>query len=83
MNEIHEKLALWSALYKQCEQLRSRLDCTQPPPDAGSIETEYRALKARTEAAFKDASAAINSVDRAARSAIGNGMRRPTAQLGG
>jgi capsule polysaccharide export protein KpsE/RkpR len=80
MKEIHEKLDVWSRLYRQCEQMKARLDCGQSPSDAASIEAEYRALKARTEAAFKDASAAINSVDRAA---IGHGMRRPTVQLGG
>jgi hypothetical protein len=83
MKEIHDKLAVWARLYRQCEQMKSRLDSTQAPPDAASIEAEYRALKARTEAAFKDASAAIRSVDRAARPA-GNGMRPgPTVQLDG
>jgi hypothetical protein len=82
MKEIHEKLAVWSRLYRQCEQMKSRLDSVQAPPDAALIEAEYRALKARTEAAFKDASAAINSIDRAARP-VSQGMGHSTVQLDG
>jgi hypothetical protein len=63
--EIQDKLSIWGRLYKQCQQLESLLRSTmsrhpdKSGPDPATIEAELKALKAQTDAAFKDASEAL------------------------
>lgn len=83
MNEIHEKLAVWARLSKECEQMKSRLLSADPAGgaqlDKRAIEAEFLALQARTAAAFKDASEAIRCNERAR--LAGNSLRRGGQQL--
>jgi hypothetical protein len=64
MKDIHEKLAVWSRLSRECEQLRSRLLRDQQL-DANPLAAEFAVLQARTDAAFKDVSEAIKRAERA------------------
>ena len=63
--KIQQKLLVWGELYKQCEQLEQRLrsatsrDHDQSGPDSAAIQAELTVLRARTAAAFKDASDAL------------------------
>ena len=65
MKDIQDKLTVWGQLYKQCEQLELHLrsaksmDLDKGGPDMAAIEAELKALKARTDAAFKAASEAL------------------------
>ena len=78
MNEIHEKLAVWARLSKECDQMKSRLLSAGPADgeklDKSSIAAEFLALQARTQAAFKDASDAIRCNERAR--PAGNSLHR-------
>jgi hypothetical protein len=82
MNEIHEKLAVWARLSKECEQLRSRLAGEQAQLDSNPIAAEFVALQARTDAAFKDASEAIRRTE-SARQPMANSSRTQAFALGG
>lgn len=70
MTEIQKKLSIWARLYKQCEQMELRLrssellegDASAAEPSA--LRAEYLALKAQTDAAFKEASEALKSSER-------------------
>lgn len=70
MTEIHNKLSIWAKLYKQCEQMELRLRSSEllegdaAAPDPSALRAEYLALKARTEAAFKEASEALKTSER-------------------
>ena len=65
--KIQQKLLVWGELYKQCEQLELHLrsaiskDHDKGGADPVAIQAELTVLKARTAAAFKDASEALKS----------------------
>jgi hypothetical protein len=80
MKDVHEKLAVWARLSKECEQLKARLSREPAKRDAHSM-AEYETLQARTRDAFKDASEAIKSTERSGPPA-GN-LRSRQMALGG
>jgi hypothetical protein len=63
--KIQQKLLVWGQLYKQCEQLEQHLrsatskDRDESGPYPAAIQAELKVLKAQTQAAFKDASEAL------------------------
>lgn len=72
MKEIQDKLSIWGRLYKECEQLELQLRSAQSGdkcsgPDRAVLEAELKALKARTDAAFKEASEALKKKEAKAR----------------
>jgi molecular chaperone GrpE (heat shock protein) len=58
-----QMLFVWGELYRQCEQLKTKLD--ERGSDAGAIEAELANLRARTEAAFQDAYQSLIRADAA------------------
>jgi hypothetical protein len=82
MKEIHEKLAVWARLSKECEQLRSRLSGERAQLDSNPMAEEFVALQARTDAAFKDVSEAIRRTE-SARRPMANGSRSHAIAFGG
>lgn len=82
MKEIHEKLAVWARLSKECEQLRSRLAGEQAQLDTNPIAAEFAVLQARTDAAFRDASEAIRRTE-SARQPTANNSRGQAIAFGG
>jgi len=59
MKEIHEKLALWSTLSKQWQLAQARLASSRSVDR--HAQAEMLELKAKTDAAFKDAQDAIRN----------------------
>jgi hypothetical protein len=72
-NHIHQKLSVWAKLQKQWETMESNLRVmkTRPAATAGKdtcpMEVELRALRAKVDKAFNDASAALYDAPRAER----------------
>jgi hypothetical protein len=69
MKEIHEILAAWANLSRQCKLMESNLlsmRLTQPQADTSAMEAEFQNLKSKTQAAFRAASEAIRRTPTAA-----------------
>lgn len=70
MTEVQNKLSVWAKLYKQCEEMESRLRSSKVregdelAPHEIKLRTEYLDLKARTDAAFREASEALKASER-------------------
>lgn len=68
MNEIHQKLSVWAKLNKQWLTMESNLRSIKTHPTATGpsaqglcpMEIELRALRAKVDTAFNEASAAIH-----------------------
>lgn len=62
MKEIHDVLAAWASLSRQCKLMESNLlslKSAQPQADTSAMEAEVQNLKQKTQIAFKAASEAI------------------------
>ncbi|HEX9718706.1 MAG TPA: hypothetical protein VGA59_03170 [Ramlibacter sp.] len=65
MNEINEKVSMWAKLHKRWEKVESDLRSvkTLPAREVGvnisAMEVELRALRAKVDTAFNEASGAL------------------------
>lgn len=68
MKEIQQCLSVWTELYKECQKMEPlvraarELHSQKQGPELIEIEAEFKALQARTDAAFQAASEALKKV---------------------